>query len=259
MKDVVPSKDGIPISFEAHGTQGQPLMFVHGWSCDRTYWRGQVEHFAARHRVVAVDLAGHGESGAGRERWTMPAFGDDVVAVIDELALEDVVLIGHSMGGDVITEAAVQLGSRASGLVWVDTYSRLGQPKTREQLESFVAPFRADFVTATQDLVRSMFLPDSDPDLVDWVAADMSAAPPEIALDELEQARGNDGPILECLQNLTVPVVAINPDHRPTDVDGLRALGVETVLMSGVGHFLMLEDPARFNRLLSDVVGGFGR
>jgi pimeloyl-ACP methyl ester carboxylesterase len=257
MKGVVPSRDGIPISFEAHGTRGQPLVFVHGWSCDRSYWRGQVEHFAARHRVVALDLAGHGESGAGRERWTMPAFGDDVVAVIDELELEDVVLIGHSMGGDVITEAAVGLANRVSGLVWVDTYSSLGEPRTRERLESFVAPFRADFVTATRDLVRSMFVPDSDPDLVEWVAADMSSAPPEIALDAIEHARGNDGPILGRLEELKAPVVAINPDHPPTDTEGLRARGVEPFFMAGVGHFLMLEDPVRFNLLLAEVVERF--
>jgi pimeloyl-ACP methyl ester carboxylesterase len=257
MKDVVSSKDGIPISFEVHGTQGRSLVFVHGWSCDRSYWRGQLEHFAARHRVVAVDLAGHGESGAGRERWTMAAFGDDVVAVLDALALEDVVLIGHSMGGDVITEAAVRLGSRASGLVWVDTYSRLGKPRTREQLESFLAPFRADFVTATQDLVRSMFVPDSDPQLVEWVAADMSSAPPEIALDAIEHAVGNDGPILGRLEELSAPVVAINPDHRPTDAEGLRERGVEAFLMPGVGHFLMLEDPVAFNHLLAEVVERF--
>ncbi len=257
MRDVVASKDGIPISFEAHGARGQPLVFVHGWSCDRRYWREQVEHFAVRHRVVVLDLAGHGDSGAGRERWTMAAFGDDVVAVIDALALDDVVLIGHSMGGDVITEAAVRLGSRVSGLVWVDTYSRLGEPKTREQLESFAAPFREDFMTATRDLVRSMFVPDSDPELVEWVAADMSSAPPEIALDALEHARGNDGPILGRLEELRTPVVAINPDHWPTDVEGLRARGVELFLMPGVGHFLMLEDPVAFNHLLAEVVEGF--
>ena len=257
MKGVVPSRDGIPISFEVHGSRGRPLVLVHGWSCDRSYWREQLGHFGARHRVVAVDLAGHGESDAGRESWTMSAFGGDVVAVIDELALEDVVLIGHSMGGDVVTEAAVQLKSRVSGLVWVDTYSRLGQPKTREQLESFAAPFRADFVTVTRDFVRSMFVPESDPELVEWVAADMSSAPPEIALDALERARGNHGAILERLKELSAPVVAINPDHPPTDIEGLRARGVEPVLMAGVGHFLMLEDPVTFNRRLAEVIERF--
>jgi pimeloyl-ACP methyl ester carboxylesterase len=61
--------------------------------------------------VVAIDLAGHGESGVGRKAWTMPTFGDDLVAVVERLALADAVLIGHSMGGDVIVEAALQRAS----------------------------------------------------------------------------------------------------------------------------------------------------
>ena len=59
---------------------------------------------------------------------------------------------------------------------------------------------------------------------------------------------------MRALPGLAVPVVAINPDYEPTDVASLRAYGVETVIASGVGHFLMLEDPAQFNRLLAEVL-----
>ena len=259
MRDVALSSDGIAVCFEVHGTDGPAIVFVHGWSCDRSYWRGQLDYFAACNRVVAVDLAGHGESGAGRSRWTMPAFGEDVVAVVDKLGLEEIVLVGHSMGGDVVAEAGVQLNGRVSGLVWADTYATLGKPRTRQELDEFLEPFRQDFVPSTREFVRRMFLPDSDHDLVEWVAADMSAAPPEIALDAIAHAVGNDGAVLARLRELTAPVVAINPDNRPIDVEALRAYGVETVLMSGVGHFLMLEDADGFNRLLADVVEGFAR
>ena len=234
-------------------------MFVHGWSCNRSYWSHQLGYFSGRHQVVAIDLAGHGESGVGRQAWTVPAFGGDVVAVIEKLGLEDIVLIGHSMGGDVIADAAAHLRQRAAGLVWVDTYSTLGEPRTREELEAFLVPFREDFVTATRDLVRRMFVPSSDAALVEWVAADMSAAPPEVAVDAIEHAMGNDRAILARLRELTAPVVAINPDYRPTDIQALRREGVETVLMSGVGHFLMMEEPVTFNRLLGEIVEGFVR
>jgi len=143
------------------------------------------------------------------------------------------------------------------GLVWADVYSSLGEPRTREQIEQFRAPFRVDFVTATRDLARRFFEPSSDAVLADWVAADMSAAPPEIAVDALEHAISNDRAILDGLRELTAPVVAINPEYRPTDVDALRRHGVRTVLMSGVGHFLMMEDPDTFNRLLSEAIEGF--
>jgi len=257
MKDVALSGDGIPVCYEVHGTGAPALVFVHGWSCDRSYWSRQIGYFAGRFRVVAIDLAGHGESGAGRQAWTMPAFGDDVVAVVEKLGLEELVLIGHSMGGDVIVETALRLPGRAVVLVWADAYSSLGEPRTREQIQQFMAPFREDFVTATRGFARGMFVPTSDAALVDWVATDMSAAPPEVAVDALEHSISNDRPILSGLQELTAPVVAINPDYRPTDVDALRRHRVKTVLMRGVGHFLMMEDPDTFNRLLSETIQEF--
>jgi pimeloyl-ACP methyl ester carboxylesterase len=87
----------------------------------------------------------------------------------------------------------------------------------------------------------------------------MSAAPPEIAIDALEHAVGNDRAILAGLRELTPPVVAINPDYRPTDTEALSRYAVRTVVMSGVGHFLMLEDPDTFNRLLGEAIDEFKR
>ena len=207
---------------------------------------------------MAIDLAGHGESGIGRASWTMPAFGDDTVAVVEQLGLERVVLVGHSMGGDVVTEAALRLGDRVAGVVWVDTYQSLEEVTTAEELDAFVAPFRHDFPGQTRRFIRGMFPPTADPALVEWVADDMAAAPPEIALDTLVYAWGNDGPILDALARLSVPVVAINPDDRPTDVESLARRGVGTVIVHGAGHFPMLEDPAQFDAALAEVIAAFG-
>lgn len=217
-------------------------------------------HFAERYQVVTIDLAGHGESGSGRMAWSMPAFGADVVAVVEDAVAGDVVLVGHSMGGDVIVEAALRLADRLSGLVWVDVYSTLGEPpRTAESIEGFLQPFRADFVTTARDFVRRTLMPGADAALVDWVAGDMSAAPPAIALDTLKHAIANDGPILAGLRQLEAPFVAINPDHRPTDVEALRRHGVRTKLLRNVSHFPMLEDPDGFNRVLAETVEEFGR
>jgi pimeloyl-ACP methyl ester carboxylesterase len=254
MSESVLSPDGVDIRYEVTGTGEPPLVFVHGWSCDRSYWRGQVGHFAREHRVVTIDLAGHGESGGDREAWTMPAFGDDVVAVVEKLRLEDVVLIGHSMGGDVIVETALRLRRRVAALVWVDVYSKLGGSGHRDA-DEFMEPFRRDFVTATRDFVRTRLCEGaSDAELVEWIAADMSSAPREIALDAMRHVITNEDAILSGLRELDVPFFAINPDHRPTDAESLRRHGVEPVVMSGVAHFLMLEDPAGFNRLLREVL-----
>src|SRR5210317_814998 len=103
---VVPSKDGTPISYEIYGVGEPSLVFVHGWSCDARYWRAQLPHFTKNHRVVVLDLAGHGHSGSTRSQYTMKSFGEDVKAVTEATGSRRIILIGHSMGGSVIAEAA---------------------------------------------------------------------------------------------------------------------------------------------------------
>jgi len=254
---VARSPDGIPIHFDADGSAEPTLVFVHGWSCDRTYWAPQMRAFAPRHRVVAIDLAGHGESGTGRSSWTIPAFGADVVAVADQLGLTDAVLVGHSMGGDVIIEAALTLGNRVRGVVSVDTYRTLDDHTSPEEVHEFVESFRADFATDVHAFVRTMFGSSSDPELVERVAADMASAPPDIALDALGHAVSNGAAFAAGVRRLLVPVVSITPDYVPTDEVSLRRHGLRPLILSDTSHFLMMEAPDRFNALLADVVADF--
>lgn len=254
---VVASADGVPIAYEVWGTGSPTVVLVHGWSCDRTYWDAQVGPLSRRFRVLTLDLAGHGASGLGREEWTIEAFGGDVAAVVEELDVESVVLVGHSMGGDVIVEAARQLPARVAGLIWVDTYKELGDPRTPDEVRKLMAPLRSNFVEATRTFVRGMFPPEADSALVEQVATDMSSAPPEVALGALESAVTFEPQILKALEELNVPVVAINPAEPPTDVESMERYGVNVVTMSGVGHFVMMEDPEGFNRRLTEVIDGF--
>lgn len=247
------SPDGIPIAYEARGSGAPALVFVHGWSCDRGYWAGQFDSFARRFQVVAVDLAGHGDSGLGRADWTIAAFGADVAAVTEALRLERVILIGHSMGGDVILEAARRLPGRIAGLVWVDVYRKLGVTRTDDQVAAFMQPFRDDFAASARGFVRAMFPPGTDPALVERVVEDMAAAPPAVALPAMDSARTFDRIVPGLLAELALPVVAINSGMPPVD-PSLAQHGVEVVLMPGVGHFPMMEDPEAFNARLESVI-----
>lgn len=253
------SHDGVSISYETLGTGTPALVFVHGWSCDRSYWEGQLEPFSVDFRVVAIDLAGHGESGVDREEWTIASYGADVAAVVEELGLERVVLIGHSMGGDVVVDAARLLPGRVAGMIWVDTYGRLGTVRTSDQVQAFLAPLRADFADSTYAFVLRMFPPTTDPALAERVARDMAAAPADIALASLESSITNDRVVPGALEELDLPVVSLNPERSSPDVESLMRHGVEVVLVPGVGHFMMLEDPAGFNAILMEVIEGFLR
>jgi len=253
----VPSADGVPIAYEVHG-QGEPaLVLVHGWSCDRSYWKEQIEYLSPQYRLVLVDLAGHGESGTGRKDYTMSAFGADVAAVVDSLGLQKVVLVGHSMGGDVIVEAAKKLPGRVVGLVWVDDYKSLGPARSAAEVDAFVTKFRKDFRGTTNGFVRGMFAPNADPKLVDRVAKDMASAPPAIALSAMHNSFLNAARVPADLTGLKLPVVAINSDREPTDHESLGKYGVKAFVLPDSGHFPMLEDPPRFNRSLDSVVKRF--
>jgi pimeloyl-ACP methyl ester carboxylesterase len=223
-----------------------------------SYWKGQLQPFSREFKVVAVDLAGHGESGLGRAAWTMAAFGGDVATVVEKLGLERVILIGHSMGGDVIVEAARRLPGRVAGLIWVDTYKQLATSRTPDERQAFMAPFRANFVEATRDLARGMFSRGADRSLVERVAADMAAAPPAVALAAMESAIGFDREVVPALHELKLPVVAINPLEPSTHIESMKRHGVRMVFMPRVGHFLMMEDPERFNPLLRTAIDTLG-
>jgi hypothetical protein len=113
--DVALSPDGIPIAYSVSGDGAPALVFVHGWLCDRTYWRGQLEPFSKDHKVVAIDLAGHGESGRGtRSAFTMQSFGGDVAAVV-EARPEASHPHRSSLAGNTIEAAATRARVRLVG------------------------------------------------------------------------------------------------------------------------------------------------
>jgi pimeloyl-ACP methyl ester carboxylesterase len=267
--NTVPSTDGVPIHYHSEGptaptssATAQPtLVFVHCWSCDRHLWDEQVAHFSKRYRVVTLDLAGHGESGQGRKDWTIPAFGQDVASVVRALDLHKVILIGHSMGGPVILEAARAVPERVVGLVPVDTLLKVAGVADPKEIEAFLAPFKADYKTAVATFVRgAMFVPSTDPKIIARVIAETQSRPPEIAIAAVAHAFAYDP--RPALQEIQVPIHAINGDRYPTDVEGNRRASphYSVTFMKGLGHYLMLEDPARFDGLLeqtlAEIAGG---
>ena len=252
--DVVSAPDGNPIVYETHGRGPVALVFVHGWSTDRSYWSEQVDAFARDYQVVTIDLAGHGESGMGRDPWTIPAFGDDVAAVLSELKVQRVVLIGHSMGGDVIVEAARRAPGRVAGLVWVDAHKSLDTPRTVAEVDMMVARMRANFAGTVRGLVTTLLGPKADSALVERISTDMARSPRRVAIPTARAAWSFEAELLPALQDLQVPIVAINADNMPTDTASLARYGVAVTILPGSGHFMMLEDPKAFNEVLRSVV-----
>jgi pimeloyl-ACP methyl ester carboxylesterase len=250
MRAFATSRDGVRIAYETCGAGSPALVLVHGWSCNRRYWDAQLEPLAPIAQVVALDLAGHGESGADRRTWSIEAFGNDVVAVVEDAGIESAILVGHSMGADVVLQASRALRSRVRRMIWVDEYRQLTWFRTEDQVSERLAPFRLDFPAAARDFVRRMFPPSADPALVERVAGEIASAPEDVALPALEATWNYGRSVPAVLAEVNLPVVAINAEDSETDIESMQSCGVEVVLTPGVGHFPMLEKPEAFNACL---------
>jgi pimeloyl-ACP methyl ester carboxylesterase len=250
------SADGVPVRFEVSG-QGEPtLVLVHGWALDRHLWDGQIPHLAARHRVVALDLPGHGESGRERGQWTMAAFGEDVKAVVEAVGAKQVVLIGHSMGGPVVLEAARRLPERVKGVILVDTLLDAEQRTPPEEIEALARQLEADYkTTATQMSNEYLFVAGTPPAVRERVLGHATAMAAETSIALLRQAWAYDP--LPALREVTAPVRAVNADKFPTNLEGNRRhmAGYEAVIVKGTGHYPMLEDPKQFDAALAKALG----
>jgi len=252
------SQDGVPIAYEQYGAGEPTLVFVHGWSCDSRYWRAQIDHFAKKYRVVVLDLAGHGHSGLTRNRYTMQAFGQDVRAVVEAVGGKTVILVGHSMGGQVIAEAARLMPDRVIGLIGVDTFDNIEYPLTRKELEQMIAPLVDDFQVGTRAFVEGMIRPDTDPRIRDWILADMSSAPPWVALSALEEMMQQyiAGDAAKIFEQIKAPVVCVSGDLWPINAEANRRhmQSFEAVVLPNADHFLMLDRPYVFNQGLEQAV-----
>jgi pimeloyl-ACP methyl ester carboxylesterase len=255
---VVLSKDGTPISYEIYG-QGEPtLVFVHGWSCDARYWRAQLPHFSKNHRVVMLDLAGHGHSGSTRSQYTMKAFGEDVQAVTEVTDSRLVILIGHSMGGLVIAEAAQLMPNRVIALIGIDTLENIEYPMTREELDQMIAPLKNDFQTGSRQFVKEMISSGTDPLIREWILSDMSAAPSVVALSAMNEMMSLyiEGEAAKIFDKVRIPVITVNGDLWPINYEANRRhmLSFDAIVLKGADHFLMMDRPQEFNRALDKAI-----
>jgi pimeloyl-ACP methyl ester carboxylesterase len=251
--------DGVTIVYSATGAGEPALVFIHGGLADRTFWNAQLKAFSRRHRVLALDLAGHGESGINRQKWGIPEFAADVRAAVEVEKPKRVILIGNSLGGPVAIEAALLLPGRALGVVGVDTFQDLGSKIGADEARQRAELFRCDFSGGLKQMLRALFHADADPALVADAERRMARTSPEAAYATLLSLAGYDtgAPV----RRLSVPLRAINGDLFPTDVEALRRVKADfdAVILPHMGHYPMLERPEEFNRHLGLIIAELSR
>lgn len=257
-RDVVMSSDGVKISFDDQGAGEPSIVFVHGWSNDKSIWDAQMSQFSNIYRVVAIDLPGFGESGDSRKDWTIEAYGRDVGEVIRALNLKQVVLVGFSMGGSVMIEAAGNLPERVIGVVLVDDLQNV-ETKFPPPVENYLDSVFMDLVTnpTKEKLLAGGFIK-KNPDSAFVRILSMLEGPSRIGWQESFHGyiQWINEDCTESLKELQVPVFAINSTLEPTNVEAFRKYvpSFEAHILPDAGHVLMWDATDEFNRLLVESI-----
>ncbi|WP_433463505.1 alpha/beta fold hydrolase [Spirillospora sp. CA-128828] len=257
---------GVPLYYEDHGN-GAPVVLLHGWTMNSTFWGDNVPALAAGNRVITVDLRGHGSSGKTPEGHTLGQYARDVRALIEHLELDHVALVGWSMGTDVILWYVHQYGcDRLRSAVFVDQSPRflnaddwdfplLGN-YTRTDLAVFAQTVRHARPDAIKPFIAACFAEPPTSDVIDAVYAETTKTPTEAALSVwMDMAHADLRPLLP---QVTVPVLLAYGRRSkvfPGDLAGLLAEALpdaRSVRFEHSGHVPFAEEAERFNEVLAE-------
>ena len=257
--NVAISSDGVKISFDLHGEGNPALVFVHGWGNNRSIWDVQIAHFSQKYKVIAVDLAGFGESGNNRQKWTMASFGEDVATVINKLDLDQVVLVGFSMGAPVVIEAAKRVPDHITGLVLVD-YLHDVEMKYPPEVISYMDSVYMDVVTNPTIEKMKPFFRKNTAASFERVLSMINDVPKigwRESLNDIFRWENDD--FVESLTKIQAPIISINSDQTPTNVEAFMKYvpSFKAKIIPNVGHIVMWDAPEEFNRLLNESIQEF--
>lgn len=253
------NNNGMFINHKSYGEGDFTLLFVHGWCIDQTYWSNQVEALSSDYRIVTVDLPGFGGSGTNRQNWSIEAYGADINAVIEQLKLTNVILIGHSMGGDVILEAALKNGD-VIALIGIDNFKDVGvelNDEIKAEMDGFVDLLKNNFSEIAPAFAeQALFHPSTDSLVKAHIIKDFENSDSIIATSSLEALFKYTSIEARQLSTLKQKIYLINSNASPTNTDGLDATGVtyELIEINATGHYPMIEKPEEFNGVLKHTV-----
>jgi len=230
---------------------GLPVIIIHSLAGNTTQWQAQLEHLRQTRRAIAFDMRGHGQSEPARDHdYSLEAMSQDVAAVVDSLQLEKFILVGHSYGGGVIATFAGQYPERAAGLLFVDPIGDL-RKIPRADLDEWMAGFRGETYTEAVEAHWRKILLNADSAVTQAVIGSLKKTPKEAVVGALEATLTFDP--AAALKNYRGPMQTI-VSGLP---DGPFALhhaisNLPRVTMTGTSHWLQMDRPEEFNRLVDE-------
>lgn len=251
----------VTIDYRVSGHGDTSLLFVHGSYINQTYWNEQVRYFSPNYQVVTLDLPGQGQSGRNRTDWTIEGYSEDVVALIKELDLKRVILIGHSLGGDAVAEAAVAYPQPVVGLIVIDFFKNAATPLSDEyqqQISSIEEGLDTNFADTNEQYARQALLTPQTPAwLTDQIVSVYRGAYAPMGRPITKQLFGHYKREQDLLSQLPVKMYLINVDYQPTSEEPLQQYvkaGYEVVHLPGTSHYPMLESPEPLNQAIERII-----
>lgn len=247
-------RDGVNLGYQETGRGDPPLILVHGVACHRGFWEPQLRRFAQAHRVVAVDLRGHGESDVPHQPYTMRAFADDVAWMTRRLGVRRPVIVGHSLGGLVGLELAAAYPDCPTAVVLIDSVllPSVHRPEiVRELVASLRGPASA---AALRAYFETFFSPHDDARRKAWIFDAAVKTPPHVTSSIWEESIGWDD--AEALRRCRVPLLYVDAGTPNADLARASELRPEMMIGKtvGSGHFSQLEVPDQVNAMLARFV-----
>ncbi len=254
----VTSSDGLDIFVQDEGSGDTTLLFIHGWNLNHSFFQYQVNEFRNHYRVVVPDLPGYGKSGKTRERWSMEQYGRDIRSIIHQLDLKNVVLVAHSMGGNIALEAFKIDPSGIVAIIGVDNFKEVGatpDSTMQEQMDGFYAMLEENYPVNVRMAVEGfMFHPESPPGPKEEILDAYASVDPEIAIPVVRAAFTESDQEADQLENVDVPFALISSTNIPFNeemfLQHYHGPHFHNYEIQKTGHFPMYEDPESFNRVL---------
>ncbi len=245
MVDVVPevSNNGVRIAYEVTG-RGRPLVLLHGWCCDRTWWTepGYVADLERDHRVLSADMRGHGASDKPHDpaAYRIGLLIGDVLALADAEGFDQFAIWGQSYGGWVAWMTASAVPERVPALVASGAWDP--GPDSDEDLEWFEAGWgtalRTGGTRALVDLFEQEWGEAFDREFPEWARAVTLSADPEAVLASQSRELRDEG--LTDIHAFPVPVLLIAGELEDEDDDAARFAGLvprgQSLRLPNLGH-----------------------
>ncbi|NHJ33145.1 MAG: alpha/beta hydrolase [Asgard group archaeon] len=256
----VESVDGVKLFYEVIGEGDIPLVMVPGlggWDC-KVMWKFQLP-LAEKFKLVISDLAGHGQSDKDRERYTMELFGQDIKAIVEQLDLTNIILVGQSLGGAIIVEAAKLMQKRVKGLICVDTllFPMYLNPSDEEAIKKAMEPYEEDFLKAFNELLENHLTDDFNPEALEMFQKYIPTLDKRSINNIFSELLRWNG--TEALKSIDVPLKFIFAGRSIQNAETREEMAkdYDVEFLEGVGHLLMLEDPDAFNEILEKRIKDF--